>query len=721
MRWFILEENQKTGPFSASELSEQLKQGLVSLETLVAKEGSPVRRRILEVPEILAGGSAPAKQELTAVTELPVSLTSESPIGSNFADSPKDRTRLAHSLQEDGGKTLVRPVVEIPPSVKEQKPPKEQRPPKEQKPPKEQRPPKEQQAPKEQRPPPAAKSPVQPPAPARAPANSPEFPQANSPVNSPVNSPSRAYLTNFFAGSSALSPQFGEDLGAQVKPREPLALAPLPLPPPLPPVVPAVAAAPVSPAGPLEFGIPSAPAAPSAFKPHEPKENMPAHLRLEIDELRRQLDDLKKEKPEPIYARVEENDDKKATFRRETEGKLEVHLDRGTEGSTSKRKTSGKKGVAPGANGKNPPAWALDAEALASGGSTQQADRETKRPLLEAPPSHQLPQVASEGVLAHKNVKLNWQKNRINPTSPQQAQRIQSFLQPMLKSLRPLQRRFAAAAEKHNSLKLGNLLGVLGVALLLFVVVLAGIARRIGEIDPTVPQAANGARSGRVAPVPQPMIFDEAFVISAAPENRNARDRRSPRGSPSEDQRNGQREDQKNDQKKNQKRSQRKPDARANASEQAKSKDAKKANAQTSRGRLSQQQNMARSSAAVPKKAKVPPQKGNSAKVTAAQKRSQSLPGSWPRPVLRTGAQLASKVFKVVSVDSITLYVIPRGCAPCRVPARLSDGTSVTLVSPTDAPWKSLTARKIAVKGLVQKKPGEIWLLVQSVLASSGK
>jgi hypothetical protein len=53
LRWFIVEKTEKRGPFTSQEIRSKLRSNEATLDTLIVKEGSPLCRKISQVPEIL--------------------------------------------------------------------------------------------------------------------------------------------------------------------------------------------------------------------------------------------------------------------------------------------------------------------------------------------------------------------------------------------------------------------------------------------------------------------------------------------------------------------------------------------------------------------------------------------------------------------------------------------------------------------------------------------
>jgi hypothetical protein len=78
-----------------------------------------------------------------------------------------------------------------------------------------------------------------------------------------------------------------------------------------------------------------------------------------------------------------------------------------------------------------------------------------------------------------------------------------------------------------------------------------------------------------------------------------------------------------------------------------------------------------------------------------------------------------SKVGERVQIASAFVTQVPKTCAPCRIPGRLGDGTSVVFVSPGILPWKSANIRggaSVSASGTVIKKTkSEIWVFIQQV------
>ncbi|MCA2959872.1 MAG: DUF4339 domain-containing protein [Silvanigrellales bacterium] len=54
MRWYVFDGEIKKGPYGAADVREMLRQGALSLDTFVMREGSPLKRKLLDVVEGLA-------------------------------------------------------------------------------------------------------------------------------------------------------------------------------------------------------------------------------------------------------------------------------------------------------------------------------------------------------------------------------------------------------------------------------------------------------------------------------------------------------------------------------------------------------------------------------------------------------------------------------------------------------------------------------------------
>ncbi len=78
-----------------------------------------------------------------------------------------------------------------------------------------------------------------------------------------------------------------------------------------------------------------------------------------------------------------------------------------------------------------------------------------------------------------------------------------------------------------------------------------------------------------------------------------------------------------------------------------------------------------------------------------------------------------TRIGELVRYDLVKTVVIPAQCAPCRIKAKLSDGSSVLLVSPSIRLWKAAEIKgtaQVAVSGTVIKiTPQETWIMLQKV------
>ncbi len=63
MKWYVIQKNERIGPFSAQEIRQQLHAGTVTLDTFVVREGSPLRRKISDVIEIINPPKESKKEE----------------------------------------------------------------------------------------------------------------------------------------------------------------------------------------------------------------------------------------------------------------------------------------------------------------------------------------------------------------------------------------------------------------------------------------------------------------------------------------------------------------------------------------------------------------------------------------------------------------------------------------------------------------------------------
>jgi hypothetical protein len=91
-------------------------------------------------------------------------------------------------------------------------------------------------------------------------------------------------------------------------------------------------------------------------------------------------------------------------------------------------------------------------------------------------------------------------------------------------------------------------------------------------------------------------------------------------------------------------------------------------------------------------------------------------------PQNSTSSKVSAPIKKVgqqVKFSEVQVSNAPSKCSPCHIPARLSDGTKVLLVSPNERLWSSAGVKgnvRVSIKGLVMKIAGsESWILLQGV------
>ena len=96
---------------------------------------------------------------------------------------------------------------------------------------------------------------------------------------------------------------------------------------------------------------------------------------------------------------------------------------------------------------------------------------------------------------------------------------------------------------------------------------------------------------------------------------------------------------------------------------------------------------------------------------------SGALPRHWRGAAVQSGPVLRALKLKMVQIDGLRVGIVPLGCQPCRVPAKLPDGTAVILVSANRTVWQNIEVSRVAVRGLMQKEEaGTLWVLVQEVV-----
>ena len=344
---------------------------------------------------------------------------------------------------------------------------------------------------------------------------------------------------------------------------------------------------------------------------------------------------------------------------------------------------------------------------------------------------HQLPEIASDAQFNTKKGKLAWQKNRINPTYPQSVP-VAGFIQRRIASVQPTlaKVRSGLGANKKNELSPTAIFVGIGGAFVVFILTVVAIVKRQGNIEEiNIRRQILNSATTKIQPK-NDVVFDGGMAIDTNSSNTNNGNNIN-QNSIAERKREARRNDEKRAQeikmeekKQEDKRAEMKKEElkRENARrENARRENVRRENLRRENARRENIENEENRVAEAKKFKRENQTQNNMAQREQIQKpivKTNSVPGNWPKPVATTGAVLLQNAFKVLSVDEIVLDNIPINCAPCRTQGTLSDGTSVTLVSPTSVPWQAAIAgHKIAVKGLIQKKPEGIWILVQEIVS----
>ncbi len=339
---------------------------------------------------------------------------------------------------------------------------------------------------------------------------------------------------------------------------------------------------------------------------------------------------------------------------------------------------------------------------------------------------HQLPEIASDAQFNTKKGKLAWQKNRINPTYPQSVpaggyiQRRIASVQPTLDKVRN-----GLGANKKNELSPTAIFVGIGCAFVVFILIVVALVKRQGNIEEINirRQILNSATSK--AQPKNDLVFDGGMAIDTGTLGMNNKNNTN-QNNISEKKREARRMEEKQAQEMRMEEKKQEEQRAEMKKEELKRENMRRENARREnlRRENARRENVANEEnrAAEAKKIKQENQTKNnvvhSEKVQKSLPKTNSVPANWPKPMATTGSVLMQNAFKVLSVDEIVIDDIPQNCAPCRTNGTLSDGTSVTLVSPTAVPWQAASAgHKIAVKGLIQKKPEGIWILVQAIVS----
>lgn len=109
MRWFIFENGAKLGPFKPDELLAKLRQGELSLDSMVTREGSSIRRRLVDVVGHLSEvptpgtGVAPRMSDGEERTRVAMIPPSEAPVSSksSYGDD-LEKTAVSRIAVESG-------------------------------------------------------------------------------------------------------------------------------------------------------------------------------------------------------------------------------------------------------------------------------------------------------------------------------------------------------------------------------------------------------------------------------------------------------------------------------------------------------------------------------------------------------------------------------------------------------------------------------------------
>ncbi len=105
MKWFIVEKGAKLGPFKPNEVLTKLRQGDLSLDSMVMREGSSIRRRLVDVLENLSDEPTPG----TGVA--PPSRVDDERTRVAFVPSSAPEPELDKSFDDAGEKTAVSQVM----------------------------------------------------------------------------------------------------------------------------------------------------------------------------------------------------------------------------------------------------------------------------------------------------------------------------------------------------------------------------------------------------------------------------------------------------------------------------------------------------------------------------------------------------------------------------------------------------------------------------------
>ena len=322
-------------------------------------------------------------------------------------------------------------------------------------------------------------------------------------------------------------------------------------------------------------------------------------------------------------------------------------------------------------------------------GNASAAKQAATDKMGEGPPSHQMPQVASEGVLKPNRKEVHWQRDRLNTTSRGGKQNVSEA------AFRTRQSKNQKEGNNHTALLLG-IVFVLGVLLLLVSFNAINRSKKVEEThnNEMAKIAAlaqrNALEKSAAAKKPQVQDFSDsgsAMQITASPKAAS-----------------------KAEQKK----------ARQKAKiESKKQKQQLKLQQQQEKSRLAQNAQKAQRAQEKNRQAQAKLQAENNQQAAKPKTPKKATGGSSGNGALSSAAQLAANTFKVANVGPIAVSALPiAGCAPCRVTGKMPDGSTVTLMSPTIVPWifaKKSGSLRLTVKGLVQNKGGgQFWVIVQS-------